>query len=115
VVFQIRFSRGKQLSPVQSKRKKGLNRLACKQFRFTVRSHGDDRPEEPFCRFDGKAIPDPHYRGPTARVAPNSALAAALQRLFSTSSKTEFQGSIAAVSDLALKLDNSPASCSDFS
>ena len=106
---QIRFHGGKQLSPVQSKRKKGAE-IAERAGDLTL----------PLCdhiamivlgkwlfEFDGKAIPDPliiwdPQFGPFPDFRP---LAAVQSRLLSTCSETEFQGSIAAVSDLALEFD----------
>jgi hypothetical protein len=60
-----------------------------------------------FFEFDGKTIPDPPIIGdPQFGPFPDfRPLAAVLPRLFSACSETEFQGSIAAVSDLALEFD----------
>src|SRR5215217_481363 len=62
-----------------------------------------------FFEFNGKAIPDSLIIGdPQLGSFPDfRPLAAALRRLSSIRSKTEFQGSVAAVGDLALKLDKS--------
>src|SRR5215217_3390280 len=62
-----------------------------------------------FSEFNGKAIPDSLIiRDPQFGSFPDfRPLAVALRRLSSIRSKAEFQGSVAAVGDLALELDKS--------